>query len=311
MTSSPSKIKIGRHTIEISNQDKVFFPEDTITKGDLINYYAQVASVMIPYTKKRPISMQRFPHGIQAEGFYQKDASDYFPQWITIEPIKKQDNDIVNYVVINNAATLVYLANQACITPHIWLSRHDKLRNPDKMIFDLDPAEKTNFADVQWASQQLRSLLEDELHLSTFVMTTGSRGAHIVIPIKRLHDFDYVRTFAQDIAHVLEHRHPEKLTTALSKQKRNNRIFIDWLRNSFGATSVAPYAVRAIEGAPVAMPLPWKLFETIKSAQTYTIKNVSNYLKKNGDAWKNINTKAVSLTKARKKLDTIMKEEKS
>lgn len=296
------KIKSGRYTIEISNADKVLFGKSDITKGDLINYYHMIAPIMLPYCDDRPISMQRFPNGINHEGFFQKDAGDYFPDWITRVAIPRQTEGLVHYVVIDKPATLIYLANQACITPHVWLSRTDNLEKPDRLIFDLDPADAHSFGDVQRAAVELKKIL-DECELPTFCMLTGSRGAHIVVPLKRLHTFEEVRTFAHDIAKLLAAQFPDMVTVTMHKAHRGKRIFIDWLRNGFGATAVPPYAVRAHEGAPVAMPVTWEeLLAKNMNSQKYTINNVEQRIKKVGDVWQGMQHHAVSLKKARKKL---------
>ena len=311
-------IKSGRHTIDITNSDKILFGKSGesqtkltkaktgITKADLIQYYKTIAPIMVPYCDDRPISMQRFPNGINHEGFFQKDAGDYFPSWITRVEIPKQTNEIVHYVVIDKPATLIYLANQGCITPHIWLSRIDNLEKPDRMIFDLDPADSLSFADVQHVAKQLKKILDD-CNLPTFCMLTGSRGAHIVVPLKRVHTFEEVRTFAHDVATLLAQQFPKSITVTMHKAGRGKRVFIDWLRNGFGATTVAPYAVRAHEGAPVAMPVTWQeLLSPRMSSQKYTIKNVNQRIKKVGDVWKGMQQHAVTLTKARKILDKLI-----
>lgn len=303
------KIKIGRYVIKVGNEGKVLFPRAKITKGDLISYYHDIAPIMIPHTKNRLISMQRFLDGISKEGFYQKDAGSYFSSWIKRVPVKKKEDGIVNYITINHAATLVYLANQVCITPHLWLSRVDKLYYPDRMIFDLDPSKGVGFPLVRWAAKQLKGML-DELQLPNFVMTTGSRGVHIVIPLKRVHDFTVTRTFARDVARLLVHYYPKKLTIEMRKVKRKKRVFIDWLRNAFGQTGVAPYAVRARAGAPIATPIEWdELFKRGVTPQQFTIKNIFRRMSKKQDPWKNINTFSVSLAKARKKLDQWLADE--
>ncbi len=297
-------ITIDRFTIEISNYDKVLFGKSGITKGELIEYYSYIAPIMVPYCLNRPISMHRFPGGIHTEGFYQKDAGDYFPEWIKTIAVG-HSKSTVDYVIVNNAATLVYLANQACITPHIWLSRSDKLDQPDRIIFDLDPSDGVTFADVQWVAQKIKNLL-DSLQLPTYYMLTGSRGMHIVIPLKRLYTFDQTRAFAHDVAVLLAQHYPEKITVEMSKNARGKRVFIDWLRNGFGATGVAPYAVRAIEGAPIAMPVTW--YEACKkgmASQRYTIKNVKKRINSVGDLWHGMQKEAVSLTKAQKLIDQI------
>ena len=303
-------IKSGRYSIEVSNEDKVLFGKSGITKGELIKYYEYIAPTMMPYCDGRPISMHRFPNGIHQEGFFQKDASDYFPTWITKVSVHKKEDGAVNYVIIDKDATLIYLANQACITPHLWLSRTDKLKNPDRMIFDLDPSWKNfSFSDIQHTAKEIKKIL-DACNLPNFYMLTGSRGAHIVVPLKRVHTFEETRAFAHDIAQLLTQKFPKLMTIEVNKKKRGKRIFIDWLRNSFGATAVAPYAVRPHEGAPIAMPVTWKELMSLRmNSQKYTIKNVKKHMKAVGDVWKGIEKEAVSLKKARKVLDRLMEEE--
>lgn len=283
-----------KRNVDKTNENRVLFPKSGITKGDLINYYEKIAPTMLPYMKNRLISMQRFPGGIDQEGFYQKDASEYFPKWIKRVSVKKQDGGRVNYVVCNNAATLVYLANQACITNHIWLSRIDKLEIPDRMIFDLDPSE-CNFTKIRQGALILKKYLED-LGLCAFAMTTGSKGIHVVVPLKRKYSFDTVRQFAKNIAETLVNKYPERFTLEMHKQKRGKHIFIDYLRNAFGQTGVAPYSVRAKEKAPVATPLFWKEVSDAKlTATKYTIKNIFKRLDEVGDPWEKIDKHACSI----------------
>ena len=301
-------IIVGHHTIEITHPDKVLFGKSGLTKKDLINYYLAIASTMLPYLKDRPISMQRFPQGISDGSFFQKDASTYFPDWITIQPIAKENGDIVHYVVINNQATLVYLANQNCITPHTWLSKMDSLEKPDRMIFDLDPADKLTFSAIQEVAKKLKTIL-DALDLPSFYMLTGSRGAHIIVPLKRIHTFESVRNFAHEIAQLLAQQYPRLITVELRKSKRGQRVFIDWLRNGYGATAVAPYAVRARENAPVAMPITWKELQSKgMSSQKYTIKNSMKRITKVGDIWQDMQKHAVSLKNVMKKWEKYKKE---
>ena len=303
------KIKFGKHSVEISNRDKVFFPKPKFTKGDLIDYYEKIAEVILPHIESRPLTMIRFPDGIEGKKFYQKDAPDYFPDWIEKEQVKNQDGSTTNYVICNDKASLVYLANQACITPHIWLSKNDKLQYPDRMIFDLDPADE-DFSKVKWAAETLKKLLQDQLGLPAFLMTTGSRGLHIVVPLKREKSFDEVRDFAQQISVYLENKNPEALTTAVRKNKRGDKIYLDVARNAFAQTTVAPYAVRPLNGAPVATPLDWKELEKKDmNSQSYTIENIFRRLGSKKDPWRNIDDSAVSLEKAQKKFDKFKDEQ--
>lgn len=302
------KIQCGRYTVEITHPERIVFGKSGLTKKDLINYYLNIAPFMLPYLDNRPISMQRFPQGIEDEGFFQKDASDYFPEWITREPIAKDNGEIVKYVVIDKLATLIYLANQNCITPHLWLSKVDNLNKPDRMIFDLDPADKLSFSAVQDVAKKLKEIL-DALELPSFYLLTGSRGAHIVVPLKRIHTFDEVRDFAHEVSLFLAKKFSALITVEISKAKRGKRVFMDWLRNGYGATAVAPYAVRARENAPVAMPVTWKeLQKKGMSSQKYTITNAMKRITIIGDLWHDMHTYAVSLKNARKKLELIKKD---
>lgn len=294
-------LHINKHNIVISNKTKLLFPKSKITKWQLVDYYQKIAPIMLSHTKDRPISMQRFPSGIDQEGFFHKDTPDYFPDWIKTVGVQRENKSkIVSHVLCNNAATLVYLANQGVITPHLWLSKIDNLNYPDRMIFDLDPSAAHTFAKVIHAAKILRKMLES-LNLVPFVMSTGSRGLHIVTPIKQELLFDEVRDFARDIAKFLAQQYPQELTIEMRKNKRKRRIFIDYLRNAWAQTAVAPYAVRAIEGAPVAAPLLWKELTPSLHPQKFTIKNVLRRIGRIGDPWHDINTYAASLKTARKK----------
>lgn len=288
-------IRFGVHEVTLTHEQKEYFPKNHITKGDLIAYYIRIAPLVLPLVKNRLISMQRFPDGIDHQGFYQKNAGDYFPEWITTKTLANQDHTKVKYIIINNTETLIYLANQGCITPHVWLSRTTQVNNPDRMIFDLDPAGEVKFARVRWVARQLKKMLEKD-HLTPFVMTTGSRGLHVVVPLEPCYSFDEVRAYARTIAQQLLHEYPSFITLALNKDERKNRIFIDILRNSFGATGVAPYAVRALPGAPIATPFFWH--ELLKmTPQKYTIKNIFRRIARVGDPWARIDHAAGLLKK--------------
>lgn len=271
-------IKVGRSLVKLTHEDTVFFPKDKISKGDVIDYYRRMAPFMLPFLKNRPLTMQRFPEGIAHEGFYHKDAPAYFPAWIKRVAVKRKDEQkTTHYVMCNQAATLVYLANYGVLTPHLWLSKIDDLRVPDRMLFDLDPSG-VPFAAVRTGALILRDLLR-AVHLEPFVMSTGSRGVHLVIPLKREHDFDTVRALAYDIARIAVVQHPELFTLEMRKEKRTGHVFLDILRNSFGATGVAPYALRARDGAPVAAPLFWdELSDARLSPTKYTLKNIQTRL---------------------------------
>jgi bifunctional non-homologous end joining protein LigD len=298
-------IEIGPHIVELSSLEKVLFPDDGITKGDLIEYYRRIAETMLPHLEGRSVSMQRFPDGLEGSGFYQKEIPHYFPDWIdrvSLE-VKEEQTEQVQ-VVCNNEATLVYLANQACLTPHVWLSRVDRLNNPDKLIFDLDPPAD-DFKPVRFAARSLREMLQ-ELELVSYVMTTGSRGLHVIVPLDRQADFDTVRSFARDLVQLLAKRKPEQLTTAVRKEKRDGRLFLDYLRNAYGQTAVPPYAIRAKPGAPVAAPLEWEeLGRSELHPQSYTIHNIFRRLGQKPDPWAGMMDQAHALAPAKQRLEAL------
>lgn len=279
-------LRCGQHTVTITHPDKLYFTPN-ITKGELIDYYYRIADTMLPHMHNRPLTMQRFTEGMFGEGFYHKDSPDYFPDFIRRIEIPKEAGGVTHYVICNNQATLVYLANQGCITPHLWLSKIDKLDYPDKLLFDLDPSTD-DFEAVRDAAFEFKEFLE-ALKLTPYVMTTGSRGVHVMVPIKRTQNFDTVRAVALAIAQELEERSPEAYTTEIRKEKRGKKIFIDTHRIGFGQTAVAPYAVRARAHAPVATPLTWQeLVDRKIHAQSFTINSIFDLLATRPDPWKKI-----------------------
>lgn len=300
------EIKVGSRSVKLTNPDKVLFKKAQITKQQFVQYYKKIAKIMLVHIKNRPITMQRFPNGPTGTIFYQKDAGGYVADWIDLQPIQKKNGETVDYILANNEASIIYLANLVCV-PHVWLSRAPKLNYPDRMIFDFDPSAGVGFAMVRWAAREVKKVLES-IGLKPFVMTTGSRGVHVVVPIKRTIDFDTVRACAQDIANYLVKKYPKKLTLEMHKAKRGKRIFVDTLRNSWGSTAVAPYAVRALEGAPIATPITWQELGAV-TPQKYTIKNIFSRISREGDIWKNIEKSAKGLSAARKKLDTLIDQE--
>lgn len=296
--------ELDGRAVEVGNADKVLFPDIGLTEGQLASYYADVAATMLPHVQGRPISMQRFPNGVDKPGFYAKQAPDHFPAWIervTIEVLESGEKQ--PQVVVNDAATLVYLVDQASITPHTWLSRANDLNHPDKLIFDLDPPQ--SFEMARAAAHQLRALL-DELELPTYLMTTGSRGLHVGVPLDGRSDFDTVRAFARDLANALAARHPKELTTETRKAPRRGRLFLDYLRNAYAQTSVPPYAVRARPGATVATPLSWdELDDPDLDSRRYHVSNVLERITQRGDPWADFYNRGVSLKAARQRLDEL------
>ena len=269
------------------------FGDTGISKGELIAYYRNIAKAMLPFLKDRPLMLQRFPDGITKEGFYQKEVPDYFPDWLQRVHVSKEGGS-VNHALCNNAASLVYLANQACLTFHVWLSRRDRLDYPDQMLFDLDPGDN-DFAPVRKAAVLLRDLLT-ELELDAYVMTTGSSGLHVRVPLLRKTGFDRVRATAREIAAKVIACHPEEFTMEQRVQKRRGRLFIDTNRNAYGQTAVAPYSVRPYPSAPVAAPIHWhELEDGAVDSRTFTMADIPRRLAETSDPWKDITANLRSL----------------
>lgn len=301
------QIEADGRSVKITSSDRVYFPDAGITKGELVAYYERIAERMLPYLYDRPLTLHRFPEGIAGEGFFQQNASDYFPDWIARISVDKEDGGQVMHVMCNDAATLVYLANQATITFHAWLSRADRLHYPDRLVLDLDPSNG-DVAGLRRAARQAGDLLR-ELGLTPFVMATGSSGFHVVAPLERAAPFDAVRDFARDLADLLAHRHPEQLTTEQRKAKRGDRIFLDTLRNAYAHTAVAPYSVRAKPGAPIAAPLDWDEVARDAHPQQVTIKSVFRRLAQKPDPWGDMMAHAATLDGPRAALARLRRNE--
>ena len=304
--SDKQTVRVGRRIVEVSNPAKVLYPDDGITKGDLVDYYRRVGRSMLPHLRGRPVAMERYPDGIAGERIFQKDVPDYFPDWIDRVKVEKEQGQL-HQVVCEDAATLAYLANQACITPHVWLSRADRPDHPDQLIFDLDPAGD-DFEEARVAALWLRSLLE-ELELPSFAKTTGGTGIHLTVPLDRRADFDTVRAFAREVAEELAGRHPDRLTTEQRKDKRKGRLYLDAMRNAYAQTAVPPYAVRARPGATVATPLDWSEVEdrSLRPSR-FTIGSILDRLEQADDPWKDLRRRRRSLSQAHKRLNALIDE---
>ena len=250
------QVQAGPITVELSHPGKLLFPDDGVSKRDLVEYYLAVADWMLPPLRRRPVFMTRYPDGITHLGIVQKNVPGYFPSWVTRARVPKQGGS-VEQVICDKPATLAYLANQACIELHGFLSTLDRVDHPDQVVFDLDPPDAGRFGDVRRAALLLRALLESELGMTTFVKTTGGKGLHVHLPLDGEDGFDTAREFARRAGGVLAARHPDLLTLEQRRNKRGNRIYVDVMRNSYAQTAVAPYAVRGRPGAPVATPLDW------------------------------------------------------
>lgn len=258
--------------IEITHPDKIMFPDLKFTKGDMVQYYGKIAPHMLPYLLERPLTLQRFPGGITKGGFYQKHAQDYYPDFIDRITVETEDGK-AEEIMCNNEETLVYLANQGTVSFHPWLSRQNDLHRPDKVVFDLDPSDGVPFAKIKKAAKLVGELLRTK-GIDPNLMTTGKSGIHVYYGIKPTLDFDKVREDTRDLAEQLVSGHPELFTLEIRKNKRGDKIFLDYLRNAYAQTSVCPFSLRPTQQAGVATPLRWKDLDTIKSAHHYSVKNI-------------------------------------
>jgi bifunctional non-homologous end joining protein LigD len=258
---------------------------------------------MLPHLRNRPLALHRYPDGIGQSGFVQQKASGHFPDWIRTQrtPRAEEDGEAVEHVLCNDPATLVYLANQAVVSLHGWLSRSPRIRRPDRLVFDLDPADE-DFGAVRQAARWVIGLMT-QLGMNPHVMTTGSRGLHVVAPLRPDTDFDAARRLAVDMAKRLARQHPEQLTTEMRKSKRAGRIYLDVMRNAYGQTTVAPYSVRALPGAPVATPLDTEeLADARLQPRRWHLRNVLRRLGQKDDPWARIGRHATALSTARRAL---------
>ncbi len=303
-------IGVGERMIELSSERAWMFKESRITKGDLVDYYFEVAAVMLPHLENRPLTVERFTKGIGHRGFIQKNAAESYPEWIRRAevPSRGRAGEFSNHVVCDEAATLVFLANQRCVTYHVTPVQCDRLELPDRLIFDFDPpdAGESSFAAVRVGALAVGELLR-ECGLTPFVKTSGSKGLHVVAPLDRSAHLDEVRAFGKAASELLARRDPERFTISMAKGERRGRVFLDYLRNGYAQTVVAPYSVRPLPGAPVSTPITWEeLEEPNLHAQTYTLRNVRERLGQRRDPWAGMDAHAGSLDEASVNLDAIL-----
>jgi bifunctional non-homologous end joining protein LigD len=301
--------------LQVSHPQRVMFPREGITKGDVVDYYCRVAPVMVPHLRNRPLMLERYRAGIDQGGFYQKEAGDVrgsggAPRGLSPAMIRRVDvpkaGGVVHHPVVDDEDGLVYLANQGCLTFHCWLPQADRLRQPDRLIVDLDPpATAGAFSTVRATALRLRKLFE-QLGLTAFVQTTGSRGLHVVAPITPGPDNDEVLAFAHTLAEQAAASDPGRLTTEFRKAKRGARLYLDVARNGYAQTVVAPYTVRARPGAPVATPLDWDEVRTTRlTPDRWTIGNIFRRLGAKADPWRGMNQHARPLSEAWPRLERL------
>lgn len=248
--------------ITFSNLDKIYWPEMSLSKADLLNYYYLVGEYLLPHLKDRPIVMQRFPDGIKGKTFYQKESPAYAPKWLKTKKIKSSSSKrkAINYIICNDLPTLLWLANQGCIEMHPWLSKIDQLDKPEAVIFDLDPNEEASFKDVVDVALLVREVLK-KLGLKSYPKTSGATGLHIYIPIFQDYSFERVRVFAEKIAKLIVQAFPNKSTIERQVKQRGSKVYIDYMQNVQGKTIASVFSVRPVPEASVSMPVTWASLE--------------------------------------------------
>jgi bifunctional non-homologous end joining protein LigD len=285
----------------ITHPEKVLFPEDGITKGEIASYYETIAPLMLPHIRSRPLTMERYPAGIGSKGFWQKDVSKGFPEWLERVEVPKKDGT-VHHPLVTDLRSLLWMANQNTITPHVWVSRAPRLLVPDVCVFDLDPADDRAPDVLRSAALALRDLLA-ELGLRSWVKTTGSKGFHIVLSLRGTSTTDEVAQFAHDAGTVLVSRDPDHLTQEFSKADRGGRILVDTGRNGYSATFAAVYAVRARHGAPVSAPVTWEEVEKgTVGPRSVSVRTIAARIAEVGNPWAELPARKQSLKPAARKL---------
>jgi DNA ligase D len=290
----------------LSNLDKLYWPEEKITKGDLISYYESIAPFILPYLKNRPLSLKRNPNGILDEGFYHKDAGDIAPAWIKTANIHSVSSQkTIHYLVCNDVKSLLFIANLGCIEMNPWSSTVTKLDHPDYLVMDIDPSEKNTFEEVIEVALVIRNIL-DAAGIKGYCKTSGASGLHIYIPCHKKYDYDLVRDFGKILATLTHEELPQTTTMerSLSKRKKN-QIYIDYLQNSRGQTLASAYSVRPRPGATVSTPLEWKEVKRGLHPSDFTIKNIKKRVEKKGDLFTPVMGTGFKMQESIKKLEKI------
>lgn len=272
-------------TVQVTHPDRVMYPDVGLTKGELIEYHERIAPTMLPHVAGRPVAMKRYPDGIDGEGFFQKAAPEHLPDWVRRVDVPKREGGTLPHVVVEEEATLLELVQFGVVELHPWLSQADDLERPDRIVIDLDPDEG-DLDGARLATRAAREVFE-EIGLDPRVMTSGSKGYHVVVTIDPAATYEFVRDLAHDVARLIATRHPERTTVAHRVADRGGRVFIDWLRNGYGQTSVVPYGVRARPGAPVATPLDWDELGSVDPGD-HRVDNLFRRLGQRDDPWASI-----------------------
>lgn len=297
-----TELKVKGQVVTLTNQNKIYWPDEEITKGDVINYYNTISKYILPYLKGRPQSLRRNPNGITDKGFFHKDAGHAAPEWMqTISLYSESAKKDIEYIVCNDKASLLYLNNLGCIELNPWNSRIFKLDNPDYMVIDLDPSEKNSFEQIIDAALVVKEIL-DKAGAKAYCKTSGSRGLHIYVPLKAQYDYDEVRAFAEVVATRVQEQLPDTTTMERSLNKRRGRIYLDYLQNKKGQTLASVYSARPKPGATVSTPLLWKEVKHGLHPSKFNIFNIEKRLDKQGDLFAGVLTEKTNLRKCMKAL---------
>jgi bifunctional non-homologous end joining protein LigD len=301
-------LTIDGRRLKFTNLNKPYYPEDGVVKRDVIHYYNAVSDLILPYLRDRPLSLRRYPDGIHGESFFQKDAPPSFASWLRIEPVFSEHNQApIRFVVADDRASLLYLANLGCIDQNPWMSRVGSLDNPDFILIDLDPQEGCEFARIVEAAQLVRRKL-DLLELEGYPKTTGGRGLHIYVPIEPRYTYEQTRTFAEIIARVAASERPDLFTTPRAVARREKgKVYFDYVQNARGMTIAAPYVLRAYPGAPVATPLGWREVTAKLSPRQFHIRNAVDRFARAGDLFEDVLKKPQALEPAMEKLEGLVR----
>jgi DNA ligase D len=295
---------------ELTNLDKIYWPDEKITKGDLLEYYSKIAPYILPYLKNRALSLRRQPNGITEPGFFQKDAGDSAPDWVkTVEIHAESTDKMVNYLVCNDVESLLYVANLGCIEMNPWNSTVNKLEYPDYIVMDIDPSPKNTFEEVIEVALAIKEIL-DKIGYEGFCKTSGSRGLHVYIPFNKKYNYDEARDFAEIMASMVTEMLPgiTTLERSLAKRKKNH-IYVDYLQNRIGQTLACAYSVRPKPGATVSTPLEWKEVKSGLKTSDFTIKNILQRVEEKGDLFKGVLGKGIDIKKALRKLENMHEAE--
>ncbi len=296
MAAKRTDVAVDGRTLSVSNLDKVLFPRDGITKGDLIAYYRGVARWLLPHLHNYPLTLQRYPDGIDAQSFFEKHLPRGLPDWVDRVPLTSPGGvrEKTTYMLCNDEASLVYVANLATIILHVWTSHVPEIEDPDYVFFDLDPGEKCTLKTLSGVALAMRELL-GEIGLTALVKTSGGMGLHVIVPLAPGYDYDAAKMFAEAVASQLAQRHPEMVTLERSLKKRDQSlVYLDYLQVGRGKTIVSVYSVRARDGAPVSTPLDWSEVEAFARKRSgmpeatfaqFNVRTTPKRLDRDGDLW--------------------------